>query len=61
MSLLLIDGCEVVVTMDDAGTEIAGGSILLESAEGRGTTARIVLPLVAEGLAPAASREAVAG
>jgi cytosine/adenosine deaminase-related metal-dependent hydrolase len=27
---LLIDGCEVVVTMDDAGTEVAGGSILIE-------------------------------
>ena len=30
MSRLLIDGCEVVVTMDDAGTEVAGGSILIE-------------------------------
>jgi len=30
VSRLLIDGCQVVVTMDDAGTEIAGGSILLE-------------------------------
>ena len=30
MSRLLIDGCEIVVTMDDAGTEIAGGSILLQ-------------------------------
>ena len=27
---LLIEGCEVVVTMDDAGTEIPGGSILIE-------------------------------
>ncbi|MDR7404139.1 MAG: 8-oxoguanine deaminase [Armatimonadota bacterium] len=27
---LLIDSCEVVVTMDDAGTEIAGGSVLIE-------------------------------
>ena len=27
---VLIDSCEVVVTMDDAGTEIAGGSLLLE-------------------------------
>jgi cytosine/adenosine deaminase-related metal-dependent hydrolase len=27
---LLLDSCEVVATMDDAGTEIAGGSILLE-------------------------------
>lgn len=30
MSKVLIDSCEVVVTMDDAGTEIAGGSILIE-------------------------------
>jgi cytosine/adenosine deaminase-related metal-dependent hydrolase len=30
MSRLLISGCEAVVTMDDAGTELAGGSILLE-------------------------------
>ena len=30
MSRILIEGCEVVVTMDDAGTEIAGGSILIE-------------------------------
>ncbi len=30
MSRLLIDGCEVVVTMDDAGTEVPGGSILIE-------------------------------
>jgi cytosine/adenosine deaminase-related metal-dependent hydrolase len=28
MSATLIRGCDVVVTMDDAGTEIAGGSIL---------------------------------
>jgi hypothetical protein len=26
---LLIDSCEAVVTMDDAGTEIPGGSILI--------------------------------
>jgi signal transduction histidine kinase len=37
-----------------------GGSIALESVEGRGTTARIVLPLVAEGLSAVAPREAVA-
>ena len=30
MSRLLIDGCEVVVTMDDAETEVPGGSILIE-------------------------------
>jgi len=30
MTALLIDSCEVVVTMDDAGTEISGGSILLD-------------------------------
>ncbi len=30
MSRLLVDGCEVVATMDDAGTEIAGGSVLIE-------------------------------
>jgi cytosine/adenosine deaminase-related metal-dependent hydrolase len=30
VSRLLIDGCEVVVTMDDAGTEVPGGSILIE-------------------------------
>ena len=30
MTALLIQGCEVVATMDDAGTEISGGSILIE-------------------------------
>ncbi|TMK46233.1 MAG: 8-oxoguanine deaminase [Actinobacteria bacterium] len=30
MSRLLIEGCDVVATMDDAGTEVAGGSILIE-------------------------------
>ncbi|HZP90932.1 MAG TPA: 8-oxoguanine deaminase [Actinomycetota bacterium] len=30
MSRLLIDSCEVVATMDDAGLELAGGSILVE-------------------------------
>ena len=30
MSRLLITGCETVVTMDDAGTELSGGSILVE-------------------------------
>jgi signal transduction histidine kinase len=37
-----------------------GGSIALDSAPGRGTTARIVLPLIAEGIVPAGPREAVA-
>ncbi len=30
MSRLLIHDCDVVVTMDDAGSEIAGGSVLIE-------------------------------
>jgi len=30
VSRILIENCEVVVTMDDAGTEISGGSILIE-------------------------------
>ncbi len=30
MTRLLIEACDVVVTMDDAGTEIAGGSILID-------------------------------
>src|SRR3989304_5561815 len=30
VSRVFIEGCEVVVTMDDAGTEIPGGSILIE-------------------------------
>lgn len=30
MTRLLVEGCEVVVTMDDAGTEIPGGSLLIE-------------------------------
>ncbi|HEX6843547.1 MAG TPA: 8-oxoguanine deaminase [Actinomycetota bacterium] len=29
MSHVLVESCDVVVTMDDAGTEIAGGSVLL--------------------------------
>ena len=33
MIRLLIDTCEVVVTMDDAGTEISGGSILIEDGQ----------------------------
>ena len=28
--MILIDSCEVVATMDDAGTEIAGGSVLVD-------------------------------
>lgn len=30
MSQILVDSCEVVVTMDDAGSEIAAGSILIQ-------------------------------
>ncbi len=30
MSQTVIEGCEIVATMDDAGTEIPGGSILIE-------------------------------
>jgi hypothetical protein len=30
MSSLLVSGCDAVVTMDDAGTELPGGSILVE-------------------------------
>jgi cytosine/adenosine deaminase-related metal-dependent hydrolase len=30
MSRILVRGCEVVVTMDDAGTELAGASVLVE-------------------------------
>jgi len=30
MSRILIDSCDVLVTMDNAGTEIAGGSLLIE-------------------------------
>jgi cytosine/adenosine deaminase-related metal-dependent hydrolase len=30
MTKLLIDSCEVVVTMDDAGTEVSGASILID-------------------------------
>lgn len=33
MTRLLIDSCEVVVTMDDRGSEIIGGSILIEEGE----------------------------
>lgn len=33
MTALLIEGCEVVVTMDDMGTEIEGGSILFEDGQ----------------------------
>jgi cytosine/adenosine deaminase-related metal-dependent hydrolase len=30
MSRILVSGCQVVVTMDDAGTELAGASVLVE-------------------------------
>ena len=30
MSRLLVDACEIVATMDDGGTEIVGGSVLIE-------------------------------
>ncbi len=33
MTKLLIDSCEVVVTMDDRGTEIPGGSILVDDGQ----------------------------
>jgi hypothetical protein len=46
MSRLLISGCEAVVTMDDAGTELSGGSILLEDG---------VIRWVGVGVAPAAA------
>jgi cytosine/adenosine deaminase-related metal-dependent hydrolase len=46
MSRLLISGCEVVVTMDDAGTELAGGSILVEDG---------VIRWVGAGVPPAAA------
>jgi len=46
MSRLLISGCEVVATMDDAGTELAGGSILLEDG---------VIRWVGAGVPPAAA------
>jgi cytosine/adenosine deaminase-related metal-dependent hydrolase len=45
MSRLLISGCEAVVTMDDAGTEWAGGSVLVEDG---------VIRWVGSGLPPAA-------
>jgi hypothetical protein len=28
--MILLDGCRVVVTMDDAGTELENGSILID-------------------------------
>jgi len=46
MSRLLISGCEVVATMDDAGTELAGSSILLEDG---------VIRWVGAGVPPAAA------
>jgi len=46
MSRLLISGCEVVATMDDAGTELAGASILLEDG---------VIRWVGAGVPPAAA------
>jgi cytosine/adenosine deaminase-related metal-dependent hydrolase len=46
MSRLLISGCEVVVSMDDAGTELAGGSILVEDG---------VIRWVGAGVPPAAA------
>jgi len=30
VSRLLIEGCDAVATMDDDGTEVPGGSLLLE-------------------------------
>ncbi len=47
MSRLLVSGCEAVVTMDDAGTELPGGSILLEDG---------VIRWVGAGLPPAEAR-----
>jgi cytosine/adenosine deaminase-related metal-dependent hydrolase len=44
VSALLIDRCEVVVTMDEAGTEIPGGSVLVQDG---------VVTWVGTGLAPA--------
>src|SRR5438876_9135137 len=49
VSRLLIDGCEVVVTMDDAGTEIAGGSILLQDGAIEWVGSSSARPLAAEG------------
>lgn len=48
MSTILIDSCEVVVTMDDAGTEIAGGSILIRDG---------VIVWVGKGAPPEATRD----
>jgi cytosine/adenosine deaminase-related metal-dependent hydrolase len=33
MTKILVDSCEVVVVMDDAGTEVIGGSILIEDGQ----------------------------
>ncbi len=52
MASLLIDSCEVVVTMDDAGTEIAGGSVLVEDG---------VITWVGSGPPPRPAEEVVGG
>jgi cytosine/adenosine deaminase-related metal-dependent hydrolase len=49
---VLIDSCEVVVTMDDAGTEIAGGSVLIEDG---------VITWVGSGPPPRAAADVIRG
>src|SRR5206468_4332283 len=49
---LLIESCEVVATMDDPGTEITGGSILIEDG---------AIAWVGSGTPPAAPDEVVDG
>ena len=56
MSRVLVDSCEVVSTMDDAGTEIAGGSILMED----GRSIRVALGSVAPTIVRAHAAEALA-
>jgi cytosine/adenosine deaminase-related metal-dependent hydrolase len=52
MTDLLIDSCDVVATMDDAGTEISGGSILVEDG---------VIAWVGTGPPPAVPEETIDG
>ena len=52
MTGILIESCEVVVTMDDAGSEVAGGSVLIDDGQ---------ITWIGTGPPPAAASDVVDG